>query len=100
MSMEPEGRQAKRKDQVVILQAIQKDSVLKTMSSKEGRLFIGRILERTGYMTPSFTGSSETFFREGRRSIGLQIYNELMAVCPDLYWQMVQELSTKEASNG
>ncbi len=99
--MEPETRQSKRKEKVVSLQAIQKSSVLDTMSTPSGRMFIGRILKSTGYMTPSYTGSSETYFREGRRSIGLQIYNELEEVCPDLLDQMVKELRPqKEASNG
>lgn len=99
MNEDTEVRQSKRKEKVLALQTIEKDSTRKTMDTREGRLLIWRILEKTGYQSLSYTGNSETFFKEGRRSIGLQIYAELMGVCPELYWKMVQENVIKEKAN-
>lgn len=81
--------------------ALDNDAMVLTMSSKEGRRTVWRILETTGYFTTSFTGNSETFFKEGKREIGRRLYEELNDLCPDLYTQMMNEnRKKKEASNG
>lgn len=61
------------------------------MKTKEGRRFVWRILSETGVYHSSFTGNSETFFKEGRRSIGLILIGELHTICPELYAVMVEE---------
>lgn len=61
------------------------------MKLKEGRRFIWRILAETGVYHSSFTGNSETFFKEGKRSIGLILMGELHTICPELYAVMVEE---------
>jgi len=43
------------------------------LSTNEGKRFIWRYLEKCGVFTSSFTGNSETFFKEGGRNIGLQL---------------------------
>ena len=42
-----------------------------------GKRFIWRYLEKCGVFQSSFTGNSETFFREGERNIGLQLLDEV-----------------------
>jgi hypothetical protein len=61
------------------------------MKLKEGRRFVWRLLSETGVYHSSFTGNSETFFKEGRRSIGLILIGELHTICPELYAVMVEE---------
>lgn len=67
------------------------------MGSRAGRRTIFRILESTGLTMQSFTGNSETFFREGKRSIGILLHNELQDICPDLYTTMQTENRKKES---
>ena len=43
------------------------------LSNKRGRRFIWRFLEKAGVFKSSFTGNSETFFREGQRNMGLMV---------------------------
>lgn len=43
------------------------------LATHSGRRFIWRYLEKCGVFTSSFTGNSETFFKEGSRNIGLQL---------------------------
>lgn len=51
------------------------------MSSKRGRRIVWRLLSATGVYRQSYTGNgSDTFFREGARSIGLQIVATLHAI--------------------
>lgn len=47
------------------------------LSTELGRWFFCRIFDHTGILKRSFTGNSETFFNEGRRSVGLTYMNML-----------------------
>lgn len=70
------------------------------MGSASGRRFVWRILETAGLYRSSFTGNSETFFREGMRNIGLQLVGQIHSVCPDQYAIMVKESQLDKESNG
>lgn len=61
------------------------------MGSKRGRRIVWRILERTGIFRSSFTGNSETFFREGMRNVGLVLMAQINQACPESYTTMVKE---------
>lgn len=61
------------------------------MSSKRGRRIVWRLLERTGVYRSSFTGNSETFFREGQRNVGLMLMAQINEFCPDQYALMLKE---------
>jgi len=43
------------------------------LATNAGKRFIYRYLSKCGVFKSSFTGNSETFFREGERNIGLQL---------------------------
>jgi hypothetical protein len=43
------------------------------MGTSAGRRLMHRWLQDTGIYTKSYTGNSETFYREGRRSVGLDL---------------------------
>ena len=47
------------------------------LSTELGRWFFCWIFDHTGILKRSFTGNSETFFNEGRRSVGLTYMNML-----------------------
>lgn len=61
------------------------------MSNKRGRRFVWRLLDKAGVYRSSFTGNSETFFREGQRNLGLQILGLIHAHTPELYHTMLKE---------
>ena len=48
------------------------------LATTEGRRFLWRLMEKCGVYRESFTGSSETFFLEGKRSIGLFVIAEII----------------------
>ena len=66
------------------------------MSNKRGRRFVWRLLDKAGVYRSSFTGNSETFFREGQRNLGLQILGLIHAHTPELYHVMLKEQSDHE----
>jgi len=61
------------------------------MGHKQGRRFVWRLLEKAGVYRTSFTGNSETFFREGMRNIGLFVLSEVMEVTPEQFAMMLKE---------
>lgn len=68
------------------------------LSTDQGRRFVWRVLSRCGVFKISFTGSSQTFFNEGERSIGLYLLNEVMDADPDSYVKMY--VKDKKESEG
>lgn len=69
----------------------ERDDMKWLMGSKRGRRIVWRLLERTGVYRSSFTGNSETFFREGQRNVGLMLMAQIHEVCPDQYALMLKE---------
>lgn len=68
------------------------------VATAEGRRLFTRIFDLTGINRSSFTGNSETFFLEGKRSIGLEFMVDLMEAKPDAYLQMIEEARREEAN--
>lgn len=68
------------------------------LSTDQGRRFVWKMLSRCGVFKISFTGSSQTFFNEGERSIGLYLLNEVMDADPDSYVKMY--VKDKKESEG
>lgn len=66
------------------------------VKSPAGRRAMWRIMSRCGIYQRSFTGNSETFFREGRRDVGLFILEELEAASPEVIYQMQREQKSNE----
>lgn len=61
------------------------------MSSKQGRRIAARLIEKAGVYRTSFTGNSETFFKEGMRNMGLFIVAEVMQHSPEAFALMLTE---------
>lgn len=80
------------------------DDVKWLMSDKRGRRLMWGLLERTGLYRTSFTGNSETFFREGARNVGLAYMALINEHCPERYNTMVLEQrehdNKRHADNG
>ena len=69
------------------------------MKGKQGRRIAWRLLEQAGVFRSSFTGNSETFFREGMRNMGLMLLAQIHEHCPEQYTLMVQEQNNVRPSN-
>lgn len=77
----------------------QAQDLREVMSLPAGRRLLWRLLGDAGIFRTSFTGNSETFFREGERNLGLKVFNAIHQVCPDLYLVMQQEAVDRERSD-
>jgi hypothetical protein len=75
------------------------DDVKWLMSDKRGRRLMWGLLEKTGLYRTSFTGNSETFFREGARNVGLTYMALINEHCPERYNSMVSEQREHDKRN-
>jgi hypothetical protein len=65
------------------------------MSSEQGRRVASRLVGEAGIFQTSFTGNSETFFREGKRSMGLFLVAQIMDHAPEMFALMLSEARAK-----
>lgn len=89
---DPEAiKDAKGKAKALLLQ--QKEDIIALMAIPAFRRFVWVLLESTHIFSTSFTGNSETFFKEGERNVGLKVFLRLQESDPDAYALMVKENS-------
>lgn len=88
-SNESEIRQAEVKQKIA--QENYDNHLRQILSSEAGKAVIWKILSDCRIFQTSFTGSSETFFLEGKRSIGLSILADIMRVDPESFIKMQQQ---------
>ena len=67
------------------------DDVYFLLQNVQGRRFLYRYLTKCGVYRSSFTGNSQTFFREGERNIGIQLIDDIMEADPDKYTLLMKE---------
>jgi hypothetical protein len=61
------------------------------LSSRQGRRFLWRYLERCGVFKTSFDGTSRTYFNEGERNIGLKLLADVNEANIEAYVTMMKE---------
>lgn len=81
------------------------EDVKALMATESGRRFVARLMEVAGIYRCSFTGNSTTFFNEGQRNVGIQIFADIQIACPEQYSKMLDEFRIykqqfKETKNG
>lgn len=69
------------------------------LSTPQGRRFLWRYLETCHIFSTSFTGSSETFFKEGERNIGLKLLADITECNAESYLLMMKEAKERENKN-
>ena len=79
-----------------IVRKVEAEDIKWLMSGPRGRRIVFRWLHRSGIWASSFTGNSETFFREGRREMGLWLWTLLQVECLEEYGLMIQEAKADE----
>lgn len=77
--------------------AARRSGLRKIMTDPECRAWMYDLLEACGVFRTSFTGNSETFFREGSRNVGLKVMGEIHKDHDQLYVQMCREALARGA---
>lgn len=84
-----------KRDAGKLARQIEANDIKWLMASPQGRRIARRWLAAAGIHRTSFTGNSETFFREGKRALGLEIEAELVMHAQQDYLVMLTEGMTK-----
>lgn len=67
------------------------------MATKTGQRVIMRILEESRHALSTYDDNPYTsYYKQGRRAVGLVIYNDLMETCPELFWEAQQEKPSRQ----
>lgn len=68
------------------------EDLTQLMDTAHGRRFVWKLLGQCGVFRLSYSGElASTSFNEGQRNIGLGLFAEIMAHCPNLYLLMAEE---------
>lgn len=66
------------------------------MSEPRGRRFVWRLMREGGVFHSTFSGNALEMARnEGRREQGLALVNEVLAVCPEQWLNMIKDQPTR-----
>lgn len=77
------------------------EDIFNVLATPSGRRFVWRYLTDCGIFKTSFTGNSETFYKEGQRSIGLKLLADVNEADPSAYLKMLDEArKVEEILNG
>ncbi|MEY0554616.1 hypothetical protein AB7334_00490 [Providencia rettgeri] len=75
------------------------DDLKQVMSTEYGRRFVWKTLSASGVFHSSFSSDPySTYFKEGARNRGLELFNSVLSVCPDLYLVMAEEAKEQESN--
>ena len=94
MSTEPNFPDTERRPQVDAAfraRQVEVEDIKWQMSSKPGRRVMRRLIAESGMYQDSFTGSSATFYKDGKRALGLVFLNDIASICPNEYVLMLTE---------
>lgn len=67
------------------------------LQTSQGRRFVWRYLTLCGVFETSFTGSSETFFKEGQRNVGLKLLADINDAEAEAFVVMMREAKKQES---
>lgn len=75
------------------------ESLIEVMKTVHGRRVMWRLLSICRIFVPCFTGSSETFYNEGRREVGLELLHFVSHYCRKEYRRMEDEAYNDQKRN-
>lgn len=61
------------------------------MSDPVNRRVMWKFLTKGNIFRKTFTGNSSSFYLDGKRELTLEVYQDIMLACPELFWKAQQE---------
>lgn len=77
---------------------VEEDDLRFVMATPQGRRVLWRVLCNTGMRRSSYTGNSETYFREGERNVGLRLQQDIERIAFDEFLLMLKEARSHESA--
>lgn len=89
--MDHEDEDSKRREATELARQRVSEDWKWLMKAPQGRRIAHRLLSMAGVNRTTFTGNSETFHKEGKRALGLEIQGEITKHAMPGYLDMVRE---------
>lgn len=86
-----QAREAERRHEAAVDKRVTAEDWAWLLASKRGRRIVNDLLDVCGVDRLSYTGTAETYFREGRRSIGLHVQQQARSMAPDHYIDLLKD---------
>tara|TARA_R100001377_G_C3192779_1_gene111300 strand:- start:2296 stop:2610 length:315 start_codon:yes stop_codon:yes gene_type:complete len=86
----------RKKTRAQIKREGENEDIKQVLETQSGRNYIWKLLTSCGIYKSSFTGNSTTFFNEGKRSIGLEMLEDILKTVPNAYAKMSAENNNKD----
>lgn len=86
----------RKKTRAQIKREGESEDIKQVLETQSGRNYVWKLLTSCGIYKSSFTGNSTTFFNEGKRSIGLEMLEDILATVPNAYAKMSAENNNKD----
>lgn len=64
------------------------EDIKEILSTKAGKRFFNKYFSDSMIFVTTFTGNSETFFNEGKRSVGLRLFYDVIEARPELLLEL------------
>lgn len=71
-------------------------ALLFILQTEQGRLYLSELMDFCGLYKVSFTGNSETYYKEGMRNVGLKIMADIGKVDPNSYINIMIETKNRK----
>jgi len=84
-------RDADRRHEAALDKRVEAEDWVWILGNPRGRRIMNALLDYCGVYRSSYTGNSETFFREGSRNVGLKILSQIQTNAPEHYIMMLKE---------
>lgn len=84
-------RDADRRHEAAVDKRVEAEDWAWLLGNKRGRRIVRELLEYCGVDRVSYTGNSETFFREGQRSVGLRLITAMQTHAPEHYLELLKD---------
>lgn len=95
-AQEVKEQERRRKNAALIAQ----DDLRFVMASDKGRRFVHGLIEFCGPFRSAFsTNGSQENFNLGQQNVGLKLFADIEAACPEKYLVMMEESKLKEDTN-
>lgn len=71
--------------------------LIETLKTPQGRRVYWRLMAKCGAFREQFTqDTNKAYFFQGKRSVGLEMYHDLLDADPDIYIKMLHENKAKD----
>lgn len=85
------AQQAAEQQRAELIEKAEQADIRVLMDTPQFRRFLRRYLTLTHVFQTTFTGNSETFFREGQRSVGTTMFGEFHLACSHRFAELMDE---------